>query len=262
LSPFDPPIRVCAVSFLNTSPLVWGLLHGPQQGAFDLSFRLPAVCADEVASGRADIGIIPAVELNSHDYGQVAGLGIASRGAVRSILLVTRKPLAEIRTLAADTSSRTSVQLARIILDRRHGVRPHIIAHAPDLDRMMAAADAALIIGDPALRIDPAALPYPAYDLGTEWTEMTGLPMVFAVWAGPKEMIRPEVEAIFHASHAFGRARIEDIICQDAVPRGFSPEIARAYLTRHIICELGPAEYKGLALYLSYAKSATEVRAV
>jgi chorismate dehydratase len=262
LSPFDPPIRVCAVSFLNTSPLVWGLLHGPQQGAFDLSFRLPAVCADEVAAGRADIGIIPAVELNSHDYGQVAGLGIASRGPVRSILLVTRKPLAEIRTLAADTSSRTSVQLARIILERRYGARPSVVAHAPDLDRMLASADAALIIGDPALRIDPAALAYPSYDLGTEWTEMTGLPMVFAVWAGPKEMIRPDVEAIFQASHAHGRGHIEDIIRMDAVPRGFSPEIARAYLTRHIICELGAAEYDGLALYLSYAKSAAEARAV
>ena len=241
---------------------MWGLLHGPQQGAFDLSFRLPAVCADEVAAGRADIGIIPAVELNSHDYGQVAGLGIASRGPVRSILLVTRKPLAEIRTLAADTSSRTSVQLARIILERRYGARPRIIAHAPDLDRMLASADAALIIGDPALRIDPAALAYPSYDLGTEWTEMTGLPMVFAVWAGPKEMIRPDVEAIFQASHAHGRRHIEDIIRMDAVPRGLSPEIARAYLTRHIICELDAAECEGLALYLSYAKSAAEARAV
>ena len=109
-----------------------------------MNFRLPAVCADEVAAGRADIGIIPAVELNSHDYGQVAGLGIASRGPVRSILLVTQKPLAEIRTLAADTSSRTSVQLARIILERRYGAKPRIVPHAPDLDRMMATADAAL----------------------------------------------------------------------------------------------------------------------
>ncbi len=241
---------------------MWGLLHGPQQGAFDLSFRLPAVCADEVAAGRADIGIIPAVELNTHDYAQVTGLGIASRGPVRSILLATKKPLAEIQTLAADTSSRTSVQLARIILQRRYGANPRIIAHAPDLDRMMAAADAALIIGDPALRIDPAALPYPAYDLGTEWTEMTGLPMVFAVWAGSKKMIRPDVEAVFRGSHAYGCAHIEDIVRLDAVPRGFSPEIARTYLTRHIICELGPAEYEGLALYLSYAKSAVEARAV
>ncbi|HLY19207.1 MAG TPA: MqnA/MqnD/SBP family protein, partial [Bryobacteraceae bacterium] len=159
-------------------------------------------------------------------------------------------------------SSRTSVQLARIILERRYGATPHLIPHAPDLDRMMAAADAALIIGDPALRVDPAALPYPAYDLGTEWTEMTGLPMVFAVWAGPKKMIRPEVEAVFQESYAYGRAHIEDIIRMDAVPRGFTTEIARAYLTRHIICELGPAEYDGLALYLSYAKSAAEARVV
>ena len=234
------------------------MLHGPQQGRFDLSFRLPSACADEVASGRADIGIIPAVELNAHDYGQVAGLGIASRGPVRSILLVARKPLAEIDTLAADTSSRTSVQLARIILERRYGARPAIVPHAPELDRMLAAADAALIIGDPALRIDPAALPYPAYDLGKEWTEMTGLPMVFAVWAGPRHVIRPEVVAVFHGSFEYGRAHLEDIIRLDAVPRGFAPELARAYLTRHIVCELGPAEYHGLDLYLRYARSARE----
>ncbi len=238
------------------------MLHGPQQGIFDLSFQLPSGCADEVAAGRADIGIIPAVELNTHDYGQVSGLGIASCGPVRSILLVTQKPLAEVRTLAADTSSRTSVQLARIILERRYGVGPRLLPHAPDLDGMLSAADAALIIGDPALRLDPATLPFPSYDLGKEWTDLTGLPMVFAVWAGPRPVIRPAVEAVFHASYEFGRANIEDIVRRDAVPRGFSPELAREYMTRHIICELGAEEYKGLERYLSYAKAMREAEVV
>ena len=97
------------------------MLHGDQRGAFDLEFRIPSECASEVATGAADIGIIPSVELNRHDYGRVRGLGIASRGAVRSILLVSSKPFEKIQTLAADTSSRTSVALARIILARRFG---------------------------------------------------------------------------------------------------------------------------------------------
>ena len=152
---FDPPIKVCAVSYLNTTPLVWGMLHGDQRGAFELTFRVPSECASEVASGAADIGIIPSVELNRHDYGRVRGLGIASRGAVRSILLVSSKPFGDIRTLAGDTSSRTSVALARIILSRRYGAEPRVTAHAPDLASMMAGADAALVIGDPALHLDP-----------------------------------------------------------------------------------------------------------
>src|SRR5207248_359598 len=104
----------------------------------------------------------------------------ACRGPVRSILLIAKCPAPEIRTLAADTSSRTSVELARVILSRRYGAMPVRIPHAPDLPAMLRAADAALIIGDPALALDPAHLPYRVYDLGAEWVEMTGLPMVFA----------------------------------------------------------------------------------
>jgi chorismate dehydratase len=247
---------------LNTAPLVWGMLHGGQRGAFDLTFRVPSECASEVAAGAADIGIIPSVELNRHDYGRVRGLGIVSRGAVRSILLVSSKPFGEIRTLAGDTSSCTSVALARIILSRRYRVEPRVISHAPDLAGMLSVADAALIIGDPALRIDPNTVGHRVLDLGAEWTEMTGLPMVFAIWAGRKESITPEVEAVFHASYRFGREHLEDIIRIEAAPRGISTELAREYLTRHIICETTAAEYEGLELFLRYARAAHEVASV
>src|SRR5579872_4875157 len=200
LKPFYPPLRVCAVSYLNTSPLVWGMLHGDQRGVFDLTFRVPSECASAVASGTADIGIIPAIELNRHDYGRVNGLGIASRGPVRSILLVSSKPFGEIKTLAGDTSSRTSVALARVILSRRYGAHPRVIARPPDLVRMLEDADAGLIIGDPALHLDPKALGDHVLDLGAEWTALTGLPMVFAIWAGRKEAITPKVGTIFQAS--------------------------------------------------------------
>jgi chorismate dehydratase len=256
LSRFHPPVKVCAVSYLNTSPLVWGMVRGDQRDAFDLTFRLPSECASEVASGAADIGIIPAVELNRHDYGRVSGLGIASRGAVRSILLVSNKPFDKIQSFAADTSSRTSVALARIILARRYGVAPREIARPPELASMLAQADAALIIGDPALRLDPETVGGHVLDLGAEWTAMTGLPMVFAVWAGRKQAITPEVEAVFHASYEFGRARLDDIVRLEGGQRGISPDLAREYLTRHIVFELGSAEYRGLELFLDYARDA------
>ena len=262
MKPFDPAIKVCAVSYLNTSPLVWGMLHGDQRGAFDLEFRIPSECARAVATGAADIGIIPSVELNRHNYGRVHGLGIASRGAVRSILLVSTKPFEKIQTLAGDISSRTSVALARIILARRYGVSPRMFSLAPALDGMLAAADAALIIGDPALHLDPEALDYHVLDLGAAWTEMTALPMVFAIWAGRKQSITPAVEAAFHDSFKFGRAHLDDIVRMEASQRGIAPELAREYLTQHIVCELGPADYRGLELFLEYARACQEAAAI
>ncbi len=238
------------------------MLHGDQRGAFDLEFRIPSECARAVADGAADIGIIPSVELNHHDYGRVRGLGIASHGAVRSILLISSKPFGQIQTLAADTGSRTSVALARIILARRYGAAPHIEPLAPDLHGMLATADAALIIGDPALHIDPQALDRHVLDLGAAWTEMTGLPMVFAIWAGRKETVTPDVEVIFRASYEYGRSHLDDIIRLEAAPRGIPPGLAREYLTHHIVSDLGPADYRGLELFLHYARAEQEAAAV
>jgi chorismate dehydratase len=238
------------------------MLHGDQRELVDLSFRIPSDCANEVASGAADIGIIPSIELSRHDYGRVRGLGIASRGAVRSILVISSKPFREIQTLAGDISSRTSVALARIILGRKYGTEPRVLPHAPDLTRMLTVADAALIIGDPALHLDPQNLGEHVLDLGAEWTGMTGLPMVFAVWAGRKEAITPEVEAIFRASYEFGRDHLDEIIRMEAASRGLSEELAREYLTRHIVCELGAAEYRGLEQFLEYARAPREAASV
>jgi predicted solute-binding protein len=247
-------LRVCAVSFLNTTPLVWGMLHGPQRGLFQLDFRIPSVCADRMASGDADIGIVPCFELTRQDLEVIPGAGIACHGPVRSILLVSQRPAAEIRTLAVDSSSRTSVQLARVILERRYGAEYRAIPHAPDLDAMLRVADAALIIGDPALRLDPALLPYEVHDLGGEWVEMTGLPMVFAVWAARKGVATPEVVEAFRESCRYGRERMDEIVAAESVRLGFSPGLVREYLTRHIVHELGPREYEGMALFLSYAR--------
>ena len=230
------------------------MLHGPQRGLFDLEFRIPAGCADQMASGAADIGIVPSFELTRQDLEILPGAGIACHGPVRSILLISSRPAGEIRTLAADSSSRTSVELARVILERRYGVEPETVPHPPDVERMLQVADAALIIGDPALRVDAARLPYYVYDLGAEWVELTGQPMVFAVWAGRKGAVTAEVVEAFRESCRFGRERIEEIVAAEAPRRDFPPQLVREYLTRNIVHELGQPEYEGMELFLRYAR--------
>ena len=158
------------------------------------------------------------------------------------------------KSVCINTSSRTSVRLARVILERRYAAEFESVSHAPDLEAMLRAADAALVIGDPALRIDPARLPYFVYDLGAEWVEMTGLPMVFAVWAGRREVVTPAVVEAFRASSEYGLARIEEIVAAEAPSRAFPPETVREYLTRNIVHELGPREYAGLELFLKLAR--------
>jgi chorismate dehydratase len=247
--------RVCAVSFLNTTPLVWGMLRGEQRGLFDLDFQVPAVCADQLASGAADIGIVPSFELTRLDLDILPGTGIACHGPVRSILLISKVPVREIRRLAVDSSSRTSVQLARVLLAQRYRAKPEFAPHPPDLEAMLETADAALVIGDPALHIEPDRLPYEVHDLGGEWVEETGLPMVFAVWAGRKEVVTPEIVEAFQQSCRYGRERIEEIVAVEAPSRGLAPDLVREYLGRRIVHELGPSDYEGLRLFLSRARA-------
>jgi predicted solute-binding protein len=230
------------------------MTRGPQQGMFDLDFHSPSACADRMASGDADIGIVPCFELTRQDLDIIPGAGIACHGPVRSILLVSQRPVREIRTLAVDSSSRTSVQLARVILERRYGADYTAISHQPDLDAMLRVADAALIIGDPALRLDPARLPYEVHDLGGEWVEMTGLPMIFAVWAARKGVVTPEVVEAFRGSCRYGLDSIDEIVAAESARLGFTPALVRNYLTRHIVHELGPREYQGMELFLHYAR--------
>lgn len=253
--PLHSKVRVCAVSYLNTVPLVWGMLHGAQRGSFDLTFRVPSACADMVAAGDADLGIIPVFELLRRPAGVVPGLGIACRGEVRSILLLAKCPLEEVRVLAADSGSRTSVALARVILARRYGAHATVVTHAPDPEAMLQAADAALIIGDPALRIDAARAPWRTWDLGVEWWEMTGLPMVFAVWAGNQACITDEVTRGFHASYTYGCEHMDDIVQRESAARGFAPELVRHYLSANVVHRLEEAEYEGMRVFLDYARA-------
>jgi predicted solute-binding protein len=245
---------VCAVSYLNTVPLVWGLQHDPaQSGIFDLRFAVPSACADQLASGEADIGIVPVIEMGRQKLDYFRGCGIASYGPVRSILLISKVPFSQIRTLATDSGSRTSVMLSRIILTEKFGCDPQLISHTPDLPAMLGLADAALLIGDAALRVDPATLPLATLDLGEQWTELTGLPMVFAVWAGHKKHIHEPYGQAFLDSCRYGLARIEDIVAQEAPARSFSAALVREYLTRYIRFEFSEPHYTAIDTYLKYA---------
>jgi predicted solute-binding protein len=230
------------------------MLHGGQQGAFDLFFRVPSECADAVASGQAEVGIIPCFELLRNRYATVPGAGIASRGPVRSILLVSKVPAGEIRTLAADASSRSSVMLARILLAEKFGAHPAVTSQPPQLETMLALADAALVIGDPALRLDPAALPFHVYDLGAEWTSFTGLPMVYAVWAGPEPYITPAAIDVFQQSCRYGVERLDEIAKAESAKRGISVALGEEYLRRNLICELDADCMRGLERYLASAR--------
>jgi chorismate dehydratase len=248
-------LRVSAVSYLNTWPLVWGFQHGPQKGLFDFRFDLPALCAAAVGSGEAEIGLVPCAELDRLELDIFPQLGIACDGPVRSILLVSKVPFGEIRTLAADSSSRTSVALTRIVLDQRYGCRPVIQSYEPRLAEMLSDCDAALIIGDPALHLEPENLPYRTMDLGEEWTRWTGLPMVFAVWAGKKKFLTEQVGQAFQDSYRWGREHFDEIVRQAATERGFPEALAREYLTRHIVFELSAKHLEGLALYRAWVRA-------
>lgn len=232
------------------------MLHAPDRAlreAFDLRFALPSDCAAELASGEADIGIVPVIEMARQKLEYFRGTGIACHGPVRSILLISKVPFNRIRTLAADAASRTSVMLARVILAEKYGVEPKVVARHADLAAMLGEADAALIIGDPALRLDPAALPFETLDLGGEWVAMTGLPMVFAVWSGRKETIQERHAQVFLESCRYGLEHAADIARAEAAPRGVSEALAHDYITKHIVYQLGERDYQGLELYLKMA---------
>jgi chorismate dehydratase len=233
------------------------MMHGPQRELFDLEFALPSDCARQLQSGEADIGIVPVAALLDGDYGIFRGTGIACRGAVRSILLISKVPFSRIRTLATDAGSRSSVLLCRVILSRKYGVHdPECVSLPADMESMLESSDACLIIGDPALRLDPEELQAQGFhvaDLGQEWTNLTGLPMVFAVWAGAKLLVTPELEAAFVDSYRFGLENMEDIVRSEHLVRGVTPDAVREYFTRYIVFELGDQEYEGMRHYLEYA---------
>lgn len=259
MEPMSAP-RVCAVHFLNTLPLVWGFLHTPGELGLCLEMASPAECAERLRRGDADLGLVPVAEIARQGLPVLPGTCISSDGPVRSILLVSRKPWAEVKSLSADWNSRTSVVLAQIVLWERFGVRPQVAAHAPSLEAMLAEADAALLIGDAALQVEPASLPYAVLDLGEEWQRLTGLPMVFAAWAGPAAAQSPWLEGALRESLGFGVENLDDIVEQEAARHGVGQDLARSYLSENIRFLLGDHEMAGMREFVKRGEAMGLIR--
>jgi len=232
--------RVASVSFINARPLISGLDLDP---AVDLQLAVPSALLDLLKSDRADVALLPVI-----DYQRMENLtlvpagGIASDGPTLTVRIFSRVPIPQIRELACDPDSHTSVALAKIILSRRHDLRPELT----DLSRASDAPEQArLLIGDKVVCEEPHGFPH-QLDLGREWKAMTGLPFVFAAW-----MARPGVDLTRLQEHLKqakqrGRADIDHVIAQYAIPRGWPPELARQYLTQNLQFDIGPRELEAI----------------
>jgi chorismate dehydratase len=246
------PLRVGAVGYLNARPLTWALDRDPDR--WRVRYDLPSVCADLLRSREVDLGLTPCVEfLFAPDYRFVPGVGIGSDGPVASVALYSKVPPREIRRIALDTSSRTSVALIRVLCRHHFGIAPAYVDHGPDLRQMTQACDAAVLIGDPALEADHAALGLEKYDLGAEWKAMTGLPFVYAAWTGHAGAVSPADIAALVAARAAGEAHLREIAAEYAPGDPGRQARAARYLRDNVRYGFGEAERRGLQLFLDYA---------
>ncbi len=227
------PLRLGAVSYLNARPLVYALDAIRDQ--FDVRFDVPARCAALLHDNAVDLGLIPAIEYLRGDYAIVPDVAIASDGDVASVAVFTRKPMADVRSLALDASSRTSVALTRVLCANHWNIAPVFVPAEPDL-----------VIGDPAFEIDPVERGVTKIDLGGEWKAMTGLPFVYAMWVGRPGVVSPS------QCQALQRARDGGVANLAAIARSVSagdPVRERrslAYLRDNLKYGLGEAERAGL----------------
>ena len=268
-------LRISAISYLNTAPLMWDFEHDPHLLAknvrgwapplkelgtqFEITYTLPSGCARALAQGTADIGIIPAAAYAEIPALQVIpGVAIASRRAVRSILLVSKMPVEKVRTIALDTSSMTSVALLKVLFKRWLGGAREYRSMDPNLQTMLAEYDAGLLIGDPALRVDRSR--YHTLDLAEEWIRYTGKPFVFAYWAVRGDAL-PEADPALDLAAIFRDSRDHGLepesltqIAREWAPRlGLTEAEVRDYLTKNIHYQLDDACIEGLNLFYTYA---------
>jgi len=266
------------VQYLNTAPLVWGFTNGPLRGKYDLSFTVPSQCAEDLRLGRADVAIIPAIE-----YQRIPGLAIlpdmaiASKNRVRSLLIVAKRPIEQVKTLALDSSSRSTQVLTRILFAEKWRNPPQFTEALPDLAEMLQTADAALLIGDPALRVSlgiekdsrqgspgqtvcqaatlgitSSELLY-VYDAVAEWRALTGLPAVLAVWAVRCELATAELTADFLASRDFGLSHLGEISYEASQDLELPQRALETYLHDNIDFSLDAENRRGLELYFEHA---------
>jgi len=248
-------IRLGAVGYLNARPLVYGLDRSPR---FDVRYDLPSECARLLHAHEIDVGLIPSIEYlrGSRPYGIVPGPAVISHGPVASVAIYTTRWIGDVRSIALDTSSRTSVALVSVLCARLFKIQPRLEPRGPDLDDMLAHCDAALIIGDNALFLDVNARGgrrVEKIDLGESWNTLTGLPFVYAFWAAWPHVITPA------DGDALQRARDDGVAHLDDVARAYLPDspgrqaVAGKYLRHNIQYSLGGEELEGLRTFYVYA---------
>ncbi len=244
-------VRVGAVNYLNTKPLIYGLEALAPQA--ELSLDVPSRLADRLADGGLDVALIPAVEYFRGDgYTVVPDIAIASRGPVLSVTLFSRVPWPAIRSVALDEGSRTSSALAQILLRERYGVRPEVRPLPLDANAEAADADAVLLIGDRAMKSCLPGFRY-AFDLGDEWLRWTGLPFVFAVWAVRPGADLRGADAALQEAKARGLENVGAIAQGEAGRLGLDAGFCRRYLETLLRFDLGPDELAGLHRFYELA---------
>ncbi len=246
--------RLGAVSFLNTKPLIYGIEKNLFPHNFEIIKAIPSSLAVELNAGKLDVALIPTIAYarNSPTLRIVPECGIIAHGEVNSIRLYFNKDLKSIRTVALDISSMTSVVLTKIILAERYEIKPEFIAAQPDVNKMLASADAALVIGDAALfKTKSAGAMY--LDLAEEWRDMTGLPFVFAVWAGREKAISLDDTQAIISSKNLGMDNIDDVCRAATAEYDANFSLVKSYLTENIQFDLGEEEIAGMKQYFELA---------
>jgi chorismate dehydratase len=244
-------IRIGAVNYLNTKPLVYEFArHAPQAA---LVYDLPSRLADRLAQGRLDVALIPAIEyFNDPGYTIVSNACIACRGPVLSVKLFSRGPIESIRTLALDEGSRTSVVLARILLDQRYDIRPQLEALPLGHSLADTEADAVLLIGDRAIH-SPGGRFEVVWDLGDEWCRWAELPFVFAMWVARPGAELDGLDAALAEARDSGLAHLDEIAEREAAALGLTRPQCVSYLRDNLYFYLGPREQRGLELFYRHA---------
>lgn len=263
--------KISVVRYLNAAPLAWGILEGQQAGDFEPVMSTPAECAEQLSAGSVDIGLIPSIEYQRIKGATIIpGPVVASRHRVKSVLLISNKPLWEVKTVAVDNGSRTSAVLARIVLDEFNHVRPEFRPSPPDLVSMLGQSDAAVVIGDTALKFmewneNPDAEkqkamlklspePLLVFDLVERWKVLTGLPFVFAFWAAKPGFKDKGVVDLLKASRDFGVANTTTIAEKYSATLEMKKEYLQEYLDQCVHYYMDDASAQGLQLF--YEKAA------
>lgn len=225
------PIRVAAVKYLNTRPLVYGL--EARADLFALQLDVPSRCAAHLHDGSVDLAMLSAIEyLRRPDYRVVPGVAVASAGPVNSVALYSARQVEDIQSIALDSSSRTAVALLRILCAQRFGIDPEFVTMRPDLPAMLGRCDAALLIGDPALFASRDGVD--KIDLGEEWTAMTGLPFVWCFWAGRSDRVRSDHVAALCAARDRGTTSLDAVAAAHRPGDPGQAAIARKYLQENL----------------------------